>query len=153
VAGLILAVLAGLGHGQDQPDRTAGEGHLAARLQVHVHQGRLSVDLWNAEVSKVLAQLGQAAGVLITGSPTSGARVSAQFTDVELEVGLRRLLRLAALNYAIRYAQETTGVASVREVRVVGAAADGFSAPLNATTRAGPGRPMHSRLGPQPPAD
>jgi hypothetical protein len=153
VAGLVCAVLAGLGHGQDNAERAAGEGRLAMRLQVQVHQGRLSVDLWDAEVAKVLARIGRDAGILITGSPTSGVRLSAQFTDVELDAGLRRLLRLAALSYALRYAQGPTGMASVQEVRVFGAAADGASAPLNATRRADPDRTVQSRLGPPSPAD
>ena len=125
---LLVAALFGPEHGLWRPQPAAGEGRSdapAARLHLTVHQGRLSVDLWEAEVSKVLVRLGQATGVLITGSPTSGERVSAQFTDVELEVGLRRLLRLASLSHAIRYAQGPTGTMGVHEVRVFTAATEG----------------------------
>jgi hypothetical protein len=34
--------------------------------------------------------------MIITGSPTSGTRGSMQFTDLELEAGLHRLLQLAS---------------------------------------------------------
>jgi hypothetical protein len=116
LAWLLVAALCGSGHGLERP---------AQRLHLTVHQGRLSVDLWEAEVAKVLVRLGQEAGVTITGSPTSGERISAQFTDVELEVGLRRLLRLASLSHAIRYAQGPTGAVGVHEVRVFTAAPEG----------------------------
>jgi hypothetical protein len=135
VAGLLLAVLAGLGHGQGKPESVAREGHLAKRIHVQVHEGRLSVDLWDAEVSEVLARLGQAAGVVITASPGAGTRVSAQFTDVELEVGLRRLLRLASLSHAIRYAQSPSGAAVVHKVWVFRAAPEGLLPSLPGTAR------------------
>jgi hypothetical protein len=125
---LFLAALAGPGHGLERPAPTVREdtsGLPTARLYLTVHQGRLSVDLRDAEVGEVLARLVQDAGVRITGSPTSGERVSAQFTDVELEVGLRRLLRLASLSPAIRYTQGSTGAMGVYEVRVFGAAPEG----------------------------
>jgi hypothetical protein len=98
---LLVAAVSALGYGLERPALAAGEGRSgvpAAQLHPTVQQGRLSVDLRDAEVAEVLARLGQDAGVLITGSPTSEARVSAQFTDVELEVAVRRLLRLAALS-------------------------------------------------------
>jgi hypothetical protein len=153
---LLVAAVSALGYRLEKPAPSVGEGRsggLTAQLHMTVHQGRLSVDLREAEVAEVLAWLGQAAGVLITGSPAAGERVSAQFTDVELEVGLRRLLRLAALSYAIRYAEAPTGVASVQEVRVFGAVTEEPLSPLNATARTGPDRTARSRAGPQPPAD
>jgi hypothetical protein len=153
VAGLLLAVLAGPGHGQDKPERAAREGHLAKRLHVQVHHGRLSVDLWEAEVGEVLARIAQTAGVIITGSPISGVRVSAQFTDVELEAGLRRLLQRASVSHVVRYARDPTGAIGMQEVRVFGVASEGLPAPLNATTRAGPARTVRSRAGSQPPVD
>ena len=94
---LLVAAFSELGHGIERPAPAAGDAASsvpATRLHLAVHRGRLSVDLWDAEVAAVLAWLGQAAGVLITGSPASGGRVSTQFTNVEPEVGLRRLLRL-----------------------------------------------------------
>lgn len=135
---LIVATVSAPGHGLERPAPAVGKGHSggrATRLHLTVQQERLSVDLWEAEIGEVLARLGQDAGVLITGSPTSGERISAQFTNVELEVGLRRLLRLAALSYAIRYAEGPTGAVTVNEVRVFQAAPEG-SLPLpHDTTR------------------
>lgn len=137
-AWLLMAAVSALGYGLERPALAAGEGRSgvpAAQLHVTVHQGRLSVDLWEAEVSKVLARLGQETGIRITGSPTSGERVSAQFTDVELEGGLRRLLRLASLSHAIRYAQRPTGAVGMDEVRVFEAANQGPPPPLSGTAR------------------
>ena len=111
--------------GKTEPEPTAGEGRLAKRLHVTVHQGRLSVDLYEAEVAKVLARIGHEAGVIITGSPISGARVSAQFTDMEFAAGLRRLLQRASLNYAVRYARDSTGAVAMHEVRVFGMPSEG----------------------------
>jgi hypothetical protein len=156
VAGLLFAVLIGPAHGQNKPERATGEGHLGQtgrRPYITVHQGQLSVDLWEVEVGDVLTRIGHEAGVLITGSPTTGARVSAQFMDVELEAGLRRLLGRAALSYAIRYARDSTGAVAMQEVRVFGAVSEEPLSPLNATARTGPDRTVRSRAGPQPPAD
>jgi hypothetical protein len=117
---LLVAALSGAGHGLGRP-ASAGEGRSdapAIRLLLTVHQGRLSVDLWDAEVGMVLARLAQAAGLTVFGSPIAGIRVSAQFTDAELEQGLRRLLRLASLSYAMRYARGSTGAIVLEEVRV-----------------------------------
>jgi hypothetical protein len=126
VVWLLFAGFYGLGHGQERPDPPTGEAGPAPRLHVAVRQGRLSVDLLEAEVGEVLARIGQEAGVVITSSPTSGVQVSAQFTDMALEQGLRRLLRLASLSYAIRYTQGPTGAVVMHEMRVFRAASDGI---------------------------
>jgi hypothetical protein len=118
---LLVTAVSALGYELEGPAFAAEDGTSgvpAAQLHLTVHQGWLSVDLRDAQVSKVLARLGQDAGVRITGIPTSGERISAQFTDVELEVGLRRLLRLASLSHAIRYAKGPTGAMGVDEIRV-----------------------------------
>jgi hypothetical protein len=135
---LLVAALSGPGHGLQRPAPAVGEGHSggpAARLHLTVHQGQLSVDLWEAEVGDVLTRIGHEARVIITGSPTTGVRVSAQLTDVELEAGLRRLLGRGALSYAIRYARDSTGAMAMHEVRVFPATPEGPLPPPPGTTR------------------
>ena len=75
-------------------------------------------------MGEVLARIGHEADVSITGSPTSGARVSAQFMEVDPEAGLRRLIQRASLNYAIRSARDPTGAVAMQEVRVFGLASE-----------------------------
>lgn len=91
---------------------------LANRLHVAVHQGRLSVDLEGADVGEVLALIGQQAAVPVISGAGSGKQISIQFTDVELEQGLRRLLRSASLSHAILFAQGPAGALLMKEVRV-----------------------------------
>jgi hypothetical protein len=156
MAGLLMAGLSGAGYGLERPVPPAEKASLGGsttRFSLTVRQGRLSVDLWEVEVGEVLARIGHEAGVLITGNPTSGARVSVQFTDLELEVGLRRLLRRTSLSYAVRYARDSAGAVAMQEVRVFGAASEEPLSPLNTATGTGPDPPARSRVGPQPPAD
>jgi hypothetical protein len=104
----------------------------APRLQVAVHQGRLSVDLWEADLGEVLAQIHQQAGIPISGSPGPEHTVSVQFTDVALDQGLRRLLQLAARSYAMRYAPGPTGEVTLQEVQVFAEAPAGDQRPPGA---------------------
>ena len=90
------------------------------RLAITAQEGRLSVDLKEAEMRDVLAQIGKEAGITVVFESASRQRVSVRFSD-ELEPGLRRLLGLAALNYVIVYAQEAGGAVAIREVRVLDA--------------------------------
>jgi hypothetical protein len=99
------------------------------RLQVAVHQRRLSVDLWEADLGEVLAQIHQQAGISVNVSPGPEHRVSVQFTDVALDQGLRRLLQLASRSYAMRYAPGPTGEVALREVQVFAAAPAGGQNP------------------------
>jgi hypothetical protein len=91
----------------------------APHLQVTVHHGRLSVNLWEADLGEVLAQIQQQAGISIRVSPSPERTVSAQFTDVVLDQGLRRLLRLASRSYAMRFAPGPTGEIALQEVQVL----------------------------------
>jgi hypothetical protein len=88
------------------------------RLQVAVHQGRLSVHLWEADLGEVLAQIHQQAGISIRVSPSPAPRLSVQFTDVALDHGLRRLLQLASRSYAMHYAPGPTGEVILQEVQI-----------------------------------
>lgn len=121
VASLLMALALWKGvWGQDQgPEagvaRTRG---LKPPLSIMVHQGQLSVQLQEAELAEVLAQIAQQAGIAIVGSPRLGHWVSAQFIDIELAEGLRRLLRQAALSSAMRYASGPGGSVALTEVHV-----------------------------------
>ena len=53
-----------------------------------------------------------------------GKRVSARFAGVELEEGLRRLLRLASLSHIFLYANGPGGTVTISEVRVLGEGQD-----------------------------
>jgi hypothetical protein len=103
---------------------------LAPRLHVEVQQGRLSVDLWEADVEEVFAQIGQKAGIPIIMSPSAGETISMQFTGVTLEQGLRRLLQRASRSYVMLYASDPAGGVAMREVRVFGKAREGDAAPV-----------------------
>jgi hypothetical protein len=91
---------------------------LEHRLHIAVHQGKLSVDLWGADVGEVLTLIGREAGIPVISGAGSGQQISIQFTAVELEQGLRRLLRTASLSHAMLYAQGPAGALIMKEVRV-----------------------------------
>jgi hypothetical protein len=89
-------------------------------MQITVEHGRLSVALRNADVSQVLAQIGQQSGIMFRMGPGVKGTLSVQFADVELDEGLRRLLRLVSLSSVIVRAQNTTGTRTIKEVQVFG---------------------------------
>jgi hypothetical protein len=115
---LLIPWLAAWSHGDnptaESPHPKAGE----RQLHVEVYQGRLSVDLRQADVAEVLALIGRQAGIPVNFGAGSGKSVSAQFTDLELDQGLRRLLRFASLSHAIRYSRGGAGAVTMEEVRV-----------------------------------
>jgi hypothetical protein len=98
---------------------------LAPRLHVEVHQGRLSVDLWEADVEEVFVQIRQQAGIPIMVSPSAQETISLQFTGLALEQGLRRVLQQASRSYAMLYAPDPAGGAVMREVHVFGRTQEG----------------------------
>jgi hypothetical protein len=104
----------------------------APRLQVTVHQGRLSVDLWEADLREVLAQIHQQAGIPIRVSPGPEHTVSVQFADVAIDQGLRRVLQLASRSYAMHYAPGPTGEVTLQEVQVFAEAPAGDQSPVGA---------------------
>jgi hypothetical protein len=89
-------------------------------LYVVVQEGRLSVDVQEADLWEVLTQVGRQAGIQISSGPSSGKRVSARFASIELEEGLRRLLRLASLSHLFLYTNGPGGTVTISEVRVLG---------------------------------
>lgn len=92
------------------------------RLHVVVHQGRLSVELYEAEVGEVLARLSQQAGLAVVVPVVPGRRISTRFANLALADGLHRLLRLADLSYALVSAQDRAGARSVPTLYVLGRA-------------------------------
>jgi hypothetical protein len=106
-------------HAEDTRQRTAAKG-----LHVVVQEGRLSVDVQEADLGEVLAQIGRQAHIRISSGPSAGKKVSARFSGVELEEGLRRLLRLAPLSHLFLYANGPGGRVTISEVRVLGEGPD-----------------------------
>ena len=95
---------------------------LGTRSPVVVHEGQLSVNLREAPVWDVLAAIGQQAGLRVHVDASANRTVNAQFTDVELDQGLRRLLRAASLSYTLLYARGPASTVILQEVRVFGEA-------------------------------
>ncbi|HEX2324216.1 MAG TPA: hypothetical protein VHQ00_02395, partial [Chloroflexota bacterium] len=112
VTALLVGLLAGPGAGAPAP---AG-----VRLRVTAQHGQLAVDVHQADIGAVLAQIGAQAGVRIVWAQPAARAVSAQLSGVELDAGLRHLLRLAALSYVMRYGPGPTGAPVMQEVRVYG---------------------------------
>jgi hypothetical protein len=98
---------------KDMPARS-----LEHRLHIALHEGRLSVDLWRADIGEVLALIGQQMGIPVISGAGAGPQISIQFTGLKLEQGLRRLLRSASLSHAIVYARGSAGALIMKEVRV-----------------------------------
>jgi hypothetical protein len=87
--------------------------------KVTVAQGRLSVDLRDADIAMVLSRIGEQAGFSLITGPIARRTISVQFTDTELMQGLRRLLRLASLSYALVYDARTASGVGLKELRVL----------------------------------
>jgi hypothetical protein len=126
IVSLLLVLLLWAGALSQGQEGRAADTHQRSieKLYVAVQQGRLSVDLREADIGEILARIGQQAGIAILDAPSVGKRIGAQFTDVELDKGLRHLLRLASLSYGIRYAPGLTGGVAVTEVHVFGQGKD-----------------------------
>jgi type II secretory pathway component GspD/PulD (secretin) len=93
-----------------------------AQMHVTVKEGSLSVNLREASVREVLAMIGQQAGLRLRIDAAVTSMVSAQFTAMALDQGLRRLLRGASLSYALLYTRGPAATAILDEVRVFGEA-------------------------------
>src|SRR5918911_3859303 len=112
VTGLLLVLIPLVGAWPEGKALNAGYARqraLEQRSFVTVRHGQLSVDLREAELREVFAEIGRQAGIRMALGPSAGERISAQFSGVELEAGIRRLLRLASLNYVILYSPESAG--------------------------------------------
>ena len=94
--------------------------HPQTRTRITVERGQLSVHLREADLQAVLAQIGEQAGITIVMDPKDHRTITAEFTNVELEAGIRRLLRGASLSHTILYTREPAGAVAIKEVRVFG---------------------------------
>ncbi len=72
-----------------------------AHMHVAVDAGQLSVDLKEASVREVLVAIGQQAGLRVRIDAEDSRTMTAQFTAMDVEQGLHRLLRTASLSYAL----------------------------------------------------
>jgi type II secretory pathway component GspD/PulD (secretin) len=125
LAGLLIALTAWTSAWPQASMRHAGRAPLrplGAGIPVAVHAGQLSVDLWEAPVQEVLAAISQQAGVRVHIDASAHHTVTAQFTDMMLDQGLRRLLRAASLSYTLLYARGPAATVILQEVRVFGEA-------------------------------
>jgi hypothetical protein len=130
--------------GKGWPAEATRERRAAPRLDVRVHDGRLSVDVQAADLGEVLAQIGRQASIQISTGPSAGTRVSAKFSGAALEEGLCRLLRLASLSHLFLYAPGPGGSVVLAEVRVWG---EGNEVSPRQATITAPDMPNH-----EPPA-
>jgi type II secretory pathway component GspD/PulD (secretin) len=89
-----------------------------AGMPVAVHEGQLSVNVREAPVDEVLALIGQQAGLRMHVDAAATRTVTAQFTDMALDQGLRRLLRAASLSHTLLYTRGPAGTVNLQEVRV-----------------------------------
>ena len=124
IASLLVLFVCWPAHGhaarESQTQRTwqvASEGW----ARVTVVQGRLSVDLREADMQTVLAEIAKQAGFTLLTGPLERQTVSVQFADVPLEQGVRRLLRLASLNHVMLSAPDAAGRVALKELRVFAA--------------------------------
>jgi hypothetical protein len=127
VAGLLVLLIPGTGawpQGTGRPAPDTRQRSVAPRLAVVVQEARLSVDVQEADLGEILAQVGRQAGIRISSGPSAGKRVSAHFAGVELEDGLRRLLRLASLSHLFLYTKSPGGTVTISELRVLGEGQD-----------------------------
>jgi hypothetical protein len=95
-------------------------GPQEAPRSVTVPEGSRSVNLPDVPVPEVIAMIGQQAGLRVRLDAAATPRVSAQFTALPWEQGLRRLLRGASLSDALLYTHGAAATARLDEGRVCG---------------------------------
>jgi hypothetical protein len=130
LVGLLIALTTWTGAWPQARARDAGSAPprpLGTRLHVAVRDGQLSVDLREAQMRDVLAAIGRQAGLRVRVDAAANRTVNAQFTDMELDQGLRRLLRVASLSYSLLYAPSPAATVILQEVRVFGEERGGAS--------------------------
>ena len=112
--------------GKERDRQGARQDGVEGWAQVTWAQGRLSVDAKEASIQMILHRIGEQAGFSLNLGPIGQRTISVQFTDVELELGLRRLLQLASLSYAMQRAPRAGGRVALTKLWVF---SDGQEAP------------------------
>jgi hypothetical protein len=143
MAGLLLVLIPWTGALSQGKEPNAADTHQRGREKVYiaVQEGRLSVDLREADIGEVLVRIGQEIGIPILFAPSSGKRIGAYFANVDLDEGLRRLLRLASLSHIILYTRRPSGAVGIKEVRVFGEERQGAPPQPMVAERHGEGSP------------
>jgi hypothetical protein len=72
--------------GKGPPAEDTRQRGAAKGLRVVVQAGQLTVDVQDADLGEVLAQIGRQAGIRISSVPSSGQRISARFAGVRLRI-------------------------------------------------------------------
>jgi hypothetical protein len=116
---------------QEKPPATVAQQTASPKpgLPTAVQQGRLSVNLLDADIIEVLDAISAQAGITLRVIAKVRKTVNAQFSEVALDEGLRRLMHLPALSYAMRYAPDPAGASTIKEVFVLGEGTGGAPAP------------------------
>lgn len=143
MAGLLVVLIPWTGALSQGKEPNAADIHQRGREKVYiaVQQGRLSVDLREVDIGEVLVRIGQEIGIPILFASNSQKRIGASFANVELDEGLRRLLRLASLSHIILYTRGPSGVVGIKEVRVFGEERQGAPPQPMVAERHGEGSP------------
>lgn len=106
----------------DEKSPTPGARHhdgAVGRASVTVADGQLSVNLRDADLHTILSRIGREAGFSLIMPSSARETISVQFSEMELSQGLRRLLRLASLNYAMIYEASADASENLKEVWVI----------------------------------
>lgn len=97
-------------------DTTLAGPEAEAQLRIVLEDGRLSVDLENADIRQVLAEIGAKTGIRFVVDPLAARPITSSFRAMDVEPALRRLLNLAALDYTIVYDGDPERPIQVAEV-------------------------------------
>jgi hypothetical protein len=97
-----------------------GRDHPLAGARITADKGRLSVELTQADLQAVLSQIGEQAGITIIMDPADHRKITAEFANVALDDGIRRLLRGASCSHTILYTRDAAGAIAIKEIRVFG---------------------------------
>jgi len=131
ITSLLLIMSCPAAHGavaQESPTLEVRQFKAAEALtSVKVVDGRLSVNLKEADLGDALSRVGHEAGFVLKMMPTAQKTISAQFVDMTLIQGVRRLLRLASLSYAMVYDEKDQATDGLKELWVFGMTKEGAS--------------------------
>jgi len=95
------------------------------RPRINLANGRLSVDLQQADIRIVLSRIARQVGFSLRMAPTGADTINVQFRDLTLIDGLRRLLHSASLSYAMVYEAKADTTGGLKELWVFSTASHG----------------------------